>query len=226
MLIFDKEAIENRIHDTLHVKKELLKKVKDTSGLSEAALWDGSGDWEVIAGKVGVLSNPDEDIRSLQQLITYGIKGLCAYTKHANALMHTDPKLDAFIQETLAKTLDNSLSAEELVALTLKTGEYGVKGMAMLDAANTGAYGDPEITAVNIGVRKNPGILVSGHDLRDLEMLWSRQKEQAWMCIPIQKCFLPAVIRPLRNIPILWGIMAMPGGSRKKNLSHLTGRSL
>ena len=173
---FDKEAIENRIQDTLHVKKELLKKVKDTSGLSEAALWDGSGDWEVIAGKVGVLSNPDEDIRSLQQLITYGIKGLCAYTKHGNALMHTDPKLDAFIQETLAKTLDNSLSAEELVALTLKTGEYGVKGMAMLDAANTGAYGNPEITAVNIGVRKNPGILVSGHDLRDLEMLLEQTK--------------------------------------------------
>ena len=90
--------------------------------------------------------------------------------------MHTDPKLDAFIQETLAKTLDNSLSAEELVALTLKTGEYGVKGMAMLDAANTGAYGDPEITAVNIGVRKNPGILVSGHDLRDLEMLLEQTK--------------------------------------------------
>ena len=173
---FDKEAIANRIHDTLHVKKELLKKVRDTSGLTEAALWDGSGDWEAIARKVGVLSNPDEDIRSLQQLITYGIKGLCAYTKHANALMHTDPKLDAFIQETLAKTLDNSLSAEELVALTLKTGEYGVKGMAMLDAANTGAYGDPEITAVNIGVRKNPGILVSGHDLRDLEMLLEQTK--------------------------------------------------
>ena len=173
---FDKEAIENRIHDTLHVKKELLKKVKDTSGLSEAALWDGSGDWEVIAGKVGVLSNPDEDIRSLQQLITYGIKGLCAYTKHANALMHTDPKLDAFIQETLAKTLDNSLSAEELVALTLKTGEYGVKGMAMLDAANTGAYGDPEITAVNIHMKKGPFIVVSGHDLKDLEMLLEQTK--------------------------------------------------
>ena len=129
-----------------------------------------------IARKVGVLSNPDEDIRSLQQLITYGIKGLCAYTKHANALMHTDPKLDAFIQEALAKTLDNSLTVEELVALTLKTGEYGVKGMAMLDAANTGSYGNPEITAVNIGVRKNPGILVSGHDLRDLEMLLEQTK--------------------------------------------------
>ena len=173
---FDKEAIENRIHDTLHVKKELLKKVRDTSGLTEAALWDGSGEWEAIARKVGFLSNPDEDIRSLQQLITYGIKGLCAYTKHANALMHTDPKLDAFIQEALAKTLDNSLTVEELVALTLKTGEYGVKGMAMLDAANTGSYGNPEITAVNIGVRKNPGILVSGHDLRDLEMLLEQTK--------------------------------------------------
>ena len=90
--------------------------------------------------------------------------------------MHTDPKLDAFIQEALAKTLDNSLRAEELVALTLKTGEHGVKGMAMLDAANTGAYGNPEITAVNIGVRKNPGILVSGHDLRDLEMLLEQTK--------------------------------------------------
>lgn len=112
------------------------------------------------------------------------------------------------------------------MALTLKTGEYGVKGMAMLDAANTGAYGDPEITAVNIGVRKNPGILVSGHDLRDLEMLLEQTKGTGVDVYTHSEMLLPAVIRPLRNIPILWGIMAMPGGSRKKNLSHLTGRSL
>ena len=174
---FDKDSIIERIKNTLTTKEELIRKVENREVLPEAALWKGTeADFEAKASRVGVLSTDNEDIRSLQQLITYGIKGLCAYTKHANALMHTDPKLDAFIQETLAKTLDNSLSAEELVALTLKTGEYGVKGMAMLDAANTGAYGDPEITAVNIGVRKNPGILVSGHDLRDLEMLLEQTK--------------------------------------------------
>lgn len=120
---------------------------------------------------MGVLATKDEDIRSLRELITYGLKGLAAYTKHANALLKEDAEVDAFIQKALAATLDDSLTVDDLVKLTLETGKYGVQGMADLDAANTGAYGNPEITKVDIGVRKNPGILVSGHDLKDLEML-------------------------------------------------------
>ena len=168
---FDKAAIEARVRATLDTKQELLAQLGGTAGLTEAALWDGSGDWEAKARTVGVLSTENEDIRSLRELITYGLKGLSAYSKHANALLQDDAEVDAFLQRALAATLDDSLSADQLVALTLETGKYGVSGMALLDKANTAAYGNPEITRVNIGVGKNPGILVSGHDLRDLEML-------------------------------------------------------
>ena len=168
---FDKESLEARVRATLDAKAKLLGELSDRGGLAEAALWDGSGDWAEKARQVGVLSTENEDIRSLRELITYGLKGLSAYTKHANALLRDDADVDAFIQRALAATLDDSLSADDLVALTLETGKYGVAGMALLDKAHTAAYGDPEITRVNIGVGKNPGILVSGHDLRDLEML-------------------------------------------------------
>ena len=168
---FDRERVEARIRTTLEAKRVLLAKVSDPSGLPEAALWDGSGDWMEKAKTVGVLSTENEDIRSLRELITYGLKGLSAYSKHANVLMAEDLEVDAFLQKALAATLDDSLTVEELTALALETGKYGVAGMAMLDKANTGTYGNPEITRVNIGVGKNPGILVSGHDLRDLEML-------------------------------------------------------
>ena len=168
---FDRESIEERIRMTLDTKKELLSQMSEKTNLQEAALWDGSDDWEKKAKTVGVLSTENEDIRSLRELITYGLKGLSAYSKHANALLNDDEEVDAFIQRALAATLDDSLSVDDLVALTLETGKYGVSGMALLDKANTSAYGDPEITKVNIGVGKNPGILVSGHDLRDLEML-------------------------------------------------------
>ena len=168
---FDKEAIEARIRDTLAVKEKLLVQLKKKDQLPQAALWDGSGDWEAKAAQVGVLSTENEDIRSLRELITYGLKGLSAYSKHANALLQDDGEVDAFLQKALAATLDDSLTADDLVALTLETGKYGVQGMALLDKANTQAYGNPQITKVSIGVGKNPGILVSGHDLRDLEML-------------------------------------------------------
>nr|WP_300169649.1 hydroxylamine reductase [uncultured Flavonifractor sp.] len=168
---FDKKAIEDRICATLQTRAELLAQVKDPNSLPEAALWDGEGDWEAKAKTVGVLSTENEDIRSLRELITYGLKGLSAYSKHANALLQDDSEVDAFLQKALAATLDDSLSVDDLVALTLETGKYGVEGMALLDKANTTAYGNPEITKVSIGVGKNPGILVSGHDLRDLEML-------------------------------------------------------
>ena len=168
---FDKEAIVARIQATLDAKQTLLGQLSNPEALPEAALWNGSGDWEQKARTVGVLATENEDIRSLRELITYGLKGLSAYSKHANALLEEDPGLDAFLQRALAATLDDSLTAEELTALVLETGKYGVTGMALLDKANTTAYGNPQITRVNIGVGKNPGILVSGHDLRDLEML-------------------------------------------------------
>ena len=168
---FDKAAIEALITATLEVKRGLLPKVRERERLPQAALWDQADGWEEKAAQVGVLSTENEDIRSLRELITYGLKGLSAYSKHANALLQDDGEVDAFLQRALAATLDDSLTADDLVALTLETGKYGVNGMALLDKANTGAYGNPEITKVNLGVGKNPGILVSGHDLRDLEML-------------------------------------------------------
>lgn len=168
---FDKESIEARIRATLTEKDVLLAQIADPSGLPEAAKWNGSDNWEEKAQTVGVLSTENEDIRSLRELITYGLKGLSAYSKHANVLLKDDGEVDAFLQRALAATLDDSLSMEDLIALTMETGKHGVSGMALLDKANTEAYGNPEITKVNIGVGKNPGILVSGHDLRDLEML-------------------------------------------------------
>ena len=169
---FDKEMIVARIRETLDTKENLLKQCPDTSVLPAAALWNGEEHtFAVKAALVGVLSTKDEDIRSLREMITYGLKGLSAYSKHANALLKENTELDAFLQRALAATLDDSLRLEDYVNLTLETGKYGVEGMALLDAANTGAYGHPEMTRVNIGVGKRPGILVSGHDLRDLEML-------------------------------------------------------
>lgn len=168
---FDKESIVARIQATLDTKEALLSQLNDAANLPQAAVWDGSGDWEEKAKTVGVLSTKDEDIRSLRELITYGLKGLSAYSKHANALLQDDEEVDAFLQRALAATLDDSLTVDKLVALTLETGKFGVDGMALLDKANTTAYGNPEITKVQLGVGKNPGILVSGHDLRDLEML-------------------------------------------------------
>ena len=168
---FDKESIEARIRATLTEKDVLLAQIADPSGLPEASKWNGSGNWEEKAATVGVLSTENEDIRSLRELITYGLKGLSAYSKHANVLLKDDEEVDAFLQRALAATLDDNLSVEELIALTMETGKHGVSGMALLDKANTEAYGNPEITKVNIGVGTNPGILVSGHDLRDLEML-------------------------------------------------------
>lgn len=171
---FDEDSIRARITETLRVNEELSAKLEKKDQLPQAALWRGNEEkyLEMAASDaVGVLATADEDIRSLRELITYGLKGLAAYSKHANALLKDNEEIDAFIQSALAKTLDDSLTVDDLVALTLECGKFGVDGMALLDAANTGTYGNPEITKVDIGVRKNPGILVSGHDLKDLEQL-------------------------------------------------------
>ncbi len=176
---FDREAIVRRIIQTLDAKRALLASLADTTGLPDAATWDARQDaFASKASAVGVLATADEDVRSLRALVLYGLKGLAAYVKHANALLQDDAAIDAFLQSALAKTLDDSLDAAALTALALETGKYGVQGMALLDRANTGAYGNPEITEVDLGVRDRPGILVSGHDLRDLEMLLEQSAGQ------------------------------------------------
>lgn len=175
---FDKDVIVERIKTTLKVKENLLEEVSDKSALPSASLWNGNeSEFAAKAATVGVLATENEDIRSLRELITYGLKGLSAYSKHANVLMEDNEELDAFLQRALSMLLDDTLSVDDLVALTLETGKFGVDGMAMLDKANSSAYGNPEITKVNIGVRSNPAILVSGHDLRDLEMILEQTKD-------------------------------------------------
>ncbi len=170
---FDDEIFYQRVLETLKIKNSLLNQVADTSKLPAAALWNGSTreELEAKSGSVGVLATENEDVRSLRELVIYGLKGLAAYMKHANELQYDNTEISTFMQKALAATLDDTLSADALVALTLETGKFGVDGMALLDTANTSTYGNPEITKVNIGVGTKPGILISGHDLRDLEQL-------------------------------------------------------
>ena len=168
---FDEEAIADRVAQTIALRDELRETLGDAA-LPDAATWQGPREaYMAKAATVGVLRTENEDVRSLRELTTYGLKGLAAYVKHANMLGGDSRAIDAFIQSTLAKLLDDSLDGAALTALALETGKFGVDGMALLDASNTGAYGNPEITTVDLGVRNNPGILISGHDLRDLEML-------------------------------------------------------
>ena len=222
---FDDDVFYARVKETLSTKEALLSKLKNKQNLSEAALWNATSNAEMDAKvgllarikdailgsdkakaydnsvldakstKVGVLATKDEDIRSLRELIIYGLKGMSAYMKHANALGYDDENVNAFMQSTLAKTLDDNLSIDELIALTLETGKVGVDGMALLDSANTGTYGHPEITKVNIGVRNNPGILVSGHDLKDLELLL-KQTEGTGVDVYTHSEMLPAHYYP------------------------------
>ena len=194
---FDDSVFYDRVKETLSTKEELLATLENKENLSEVALWNASTKEEMDekSSKVGVLATKDEDIRSLRELIIYGLKGMSAYMKHANALGYDSEEVNAFMQSTLAKTLDNNLIADDLVALTLETGKVGVDAMALLDSANTGTYGHPEITKVNIGVRNNPGILVSGHDLKDLELLL-KQTEGTGVDVYTHSEMLPAHYYP------------------------------
>ncbi|MFR3072502.1 MAG: hydroxylamine reductase [Paeniclostridium sp.] len=222
---FDDAIFYERVKQTLATKEELLATLNNKENLSEAALWNASSNEEMDAKvsvlaklknailgsgeekvaidaildekstKVGVLATKDEDIRSLRELIIYGLKGMSAYMKHANALGYDSEEVNAFMQSTLAKTLDDTLTVDQLIALTLETGKVGVDAMALLDSANTGTYGHPEVTKVNIGVRKNPGILVSGHDLKDLELLL-KQTEGTGVDVYTHSEMLPAHYYP------------------------------
>ena len=170
---FDGEAIVARILETVAQQKTLLAQLGSSEGLSDAELWAPQIKAEMLekAPSIGILATSNDDIRSLRWLIIFGLKGMAAYDKHANTLGYDNEEIDAFLQVALAKTLDDSLTVEDLIALTLETGKYGVDVMALLDQANTSTYGNPELTTVELGVRNNPAILISGHDLRDLEML-------------------------------------------------------
>lgn len=193
---FDFDAIADRVDMTIAKRDELVKELANRDNLPDAATWKGSrAEYPVKALTVGVLATENEDVRSLRELVIYGLKGLSAYSKHANALLKDDEEVDAFLQRALAATLNDSLTADELVALVLETGKYGVAGMALLDGANTSAYGNPEITKVNIGVRNNPGILISGHDLRDMEMLL-KQTEGTGVDVYTHSEMLPANYYP------------------------------
>ncbi len=174
---FDDVAFEKQIHKVIEIRDQL-KERAGLSELSDAATFQVKGAVDMLAKSlsVGVLATENEDVRSLRELIIYGLKGLAAYAHHALNLGKEKDELYGFVYEALAATLDNNLSADQLVALTLKTGEYGVMAMALLDEANTSKYGNPEITQVNIGVRKNPAILISGHDLADMEQLLEQTK--------------------------------------------------
>ena len=175
---FDDEVILNRIIEVIKIKKTLLENLDNKEKLSEAALYNELDAEKLIekSNSVGVLNSEDEDVRSLRELITYGIKGMAAYLTHANMLGYDDDEISEFLQFALAKTLDDQLKIDELFAITMKTGEFGLKAMQLLDYANTKTFGDPEISNVSIGVRKNPAILISGHDLSDMKQLLEQTK--------------------------------------------------
>ena len=169
---FSENDLKDKIEKSIKIKNELLNLLKNKENLSNSALINITKEnYLEKAEGVGVLAEKDEDKRSLKEMITYGLKGLSAYLKHAEVLKFTDRNINIFIEETLAKLLRKDITAGELTALALEVGKYGVLGMELLDKANTKTYGNPEITKVNIGVGKNPGILISGHDLKDLEQL-------------------------------------------------------
>ena len=199
---FDQERFVNRIREGLQLREELKKSLIKAGGKipaapDESATWAGETieEFEVKNVSIGVLSTKNEDIRSLRQLVTYGLKGMAAYTEHAYNLGFEDKSINKFIQDSLVATTDDSLSADQLVALVLETGKFGVTAMALLDKANTTKYGNPEITRVNIGVRNNPGILISGHDLRDMEDLL-KQTEGAGVDVYTHSEMLPANYYP------------------------------
>lgn len=194
---FDFEVIKNKVTKGLVLKGELAEKLNISSdNLPDACTWNGAeSEYMTKAKEVGVLSTKDEDIRSLKELIHYGIKGMAAYVEHAYNLDSTDDEIFQFMQYALAQITREDISMDELIALTLETGKVGVQAMALLDAANTERFGNPEISEVNIGAGNNPGILISGHDLRDIEELL-QQTEDTGVDVYTHSEMLPAHYYP------------------------------
>ncbi|MEA4865705.1 MAG: hydroxylamine reductase [Sphaerochaeta sp.] len=221
---FDDDKVVERILLTIAAKEQLLADLADKKDLSAAALFNNvdTSTYAELSKTVGVLAQSNEDVRSLKELITYGLKGICAYTKHANNLINESEELDAFIQRALSDLLEKK-SVDELVALTLETGKWGVAGMALLDTANTGTYGHPEITKVKLGVGKNPGILISGHDLRDLEMLLE-QTQGTGVDVYTHSEMLPAHYYPaFKKYPNFYGNYGNAWWMQKKEFESFNG---
>ena len=221
---FDDDKVVERILLTIAAKEQLLADLADKKDLSAAALFNNvdTSTYAELSKTVGVLAQSNEDVRSLKELITYGLKGICAYTKHANNLINESEELDAFVQRALSDLLEKK-SVDELVALTLETGKWGVAGMALLDTANTGTYGHPEITKVKLGVGKNPGILISGHDLRDLEMLLE-QTQGTGVDVYTHSEMLPAHYYPaFKKYPNFYGNYGNAWWMQKKEFESFNG---
>jgi hydroxylamine reductase len=221
---FDDVKVVERILLTIAAKEQLLADLADKKDLGAAALFNNvdTSTYAELSKTVGVLAQSNEDVRSLKELITYGLKGICAYTKHANNLINENEELDAFIQRALSDLLEKK-SVDELVALTLETGKWGVAGMALLDTANTSAYGHPEITKVKLGVGKNPGILISGHDLRDLEMLLE-QTQGTGVDVYTHSEMLPAHYYPaFKKYPNFYGNYGNAWWMQKKEFESFNG---
>lgn len=199
---FNDDFFVAKVREGLKIREEIKEELQKTgnglgNNLHDAATWHGGTveEFEDKARAVGILSTENEDVRSLRELIIYGVKGMAAYAKHAFVLDYKDKEIFEFMQKALVATIDDSLSADELVALTMETGKHGVNVMALLDSANTTTYGNPEITKVSIGVRNNPGILVSGHDLKDFEELL-KQTEGTGVDVYTHSEMLPANYYP------------------------------
>ena len=209
---FDDGRIESQIKKMMALRDELRNSVA-VKDLHDAATFavDSRDSMLEKAAAVGVLATEDEDMRSLREMITYGVKGMAAYAEHAKNMGKEDLAVNAFIYEALAATLDDSLTADDLVALAMKTGEHGVKVMALLDEAHRYRFGYPEMNEVNIGDRKNPAILISGHDMTDLEQLLEQTRARGWMFIPTARCFRP-LLPAFKNTTTLWATTATPGG--------------
>ena len=192
---FDKHSIIEKIKKGLELKKDLSNQVTIEHAPDECTWYGDETEFEEKAQTVGVLRTSDEDIRSLKELVHYGIKGMAAYVEHAYNLGYENPEIFAFMQYALAELTREDITVDELITLTLATGNHGVQAMAQLDTANTSHYGNPEISEVNIGVRNNPGILVSGHDLKDIEELL-QQTEGTGIDIYTHSEMLPAHYYP------------------------------
>ncbi len=226
---FDKNHFVKRIRAALEMRNELHQKCKEASvslpeALPEFAVWEGSTmeDFESKSGEVGVLRTENEDIRSLRELVTYGVKGLAAYAEHAWNLGHKKDEIYAFMQRALVATTED-LSVDDLVALVLETGKFGVDVMALLDAANTSAYGNPEATKVNLGVRSNPAILISGHDMKDMEDLL-KQTEGTGVDVYTHSEMLPAHYYPaFKKYPHLVGNYGNAWWKQKEEFESFNG---
>jgi hydroxylamine reductase len=205
---WNKTVFIEKIKEGIKLREEIKSQLLKAGGtlpknLPDCAIWEAESEVEfetkANSSEVGVLATENEDVRSLRELLTYGLKGIAAYVEHSFNLDYENKELYAFIQKGLAATMDDSLSVDDLVTLVLECGKYGVDAMALLDKANTKTYGNPEITKVNIGVKNNPGILISGHDLKDMEELLE-QTEGTGIDIYTHGEMLPANYYPVFNL--------------------------